>query len=277
MNAELTMPRLMNGVKKHTGLTAKIENITPSIARKFLEKNTNNRALKKDRIMLYVRQMQEGSYIVNGDTIRFDTDGVLIDGQNRLTAISKMPEDFQFTAIVVRGLAPDAFKTIDIGVMRNAGDIMKLAGHSKYAKFIPAMIRKHQMLFLEKKDLRDNSERAKSVVFYRTFTASDCIDIYEKDMQIIDRISTVAHSEHAKYIINSSTAGAIMLDLIRDRNESIEKVESFFDTLFSGAGLTESDPMLSLRNSLIKARQRIVVLDQYAIISKIHKVYFSKR
>mgnify|MGYP000517583782 CR=1 FL=1 len=69
-------------------LTAAVELITPQMACEMLKKQRNVRVLKRKEVERYVRALKRG-WKLNGETIKFDKDGYLIDGQHRLTACAE--------------------------------------------------------------------------------------------------------------------------------------------------------------------------------------------
>lgn len=107
-------------------MDVKIETITPEIAREMLARNPANRRLSKGRAAIIARDMAEGRWQVNGDAIRLNCDGSLIDGQHRLTAC--VDAGVPFTTLVVRGLPAEVRTTIDGGAKRSAADRFTIAG-----------------------------------------------------------------------------------------------------------------------------------------------------
>lgn len=66
------------------------EVITPELARKYLERNTDNyRILQIKRVEQYAQEMISGNWERNGESIKFNKDGKLVDGQHRLHAVIK--------------------------------------------------------------------------------------------------------------------------------------------------------------------------------------------
>ena len=102
------------------------ELITPERARKLLEKNICNRPLRKKIVTKYAQIMQEGRWVVNGDTIRLNVQGYLVDGQHRLSAIVR--SNLALETLVVYDLPVNAFATIDSGVNRTGGDALAVVG-----------------------------------------------------------------------------------------------------------------------------------------------------
>lgn len=74
------------GVKDDIGFSY----ITPDVAKEILEKNNvKNRPLRENKGNMLLRSFGRGEYFVSTSCIGFNSEGVLIDGQHRLYAISK--------------------------------------------------------------------------------------------------------------------------------------------------------------------------------------------
>ncbi|MBR1526588.1 MAG: hypothetical protein IJ640_08010, partial [Prevotella sp.] len=59
-----------------------VELVTPAQARKWLADMRTNRAIKPRLVNRYARQMTRGNWHDNGETLKFDTNGKLCDGQH---------------------------------------------------------------------------------------------------------------------------------------------------------------------------------------------------
>jgi hypothetical protein len=108
-------------------MDVEIRVITPTEAARILRvNNPKNRNIQVDRVGRYALEMQAGKWTENGDPVRFDSDGNLIDGQHRLSAVvlASMQQSF----LVVSNVEHDAIYTIDTGKTRNAGDILAIDG-----------------------------------------------------------------------------------------------------------------------------------------------------
>lgn len=135
-------------------MIAKLEIITPEIAAEYLKKNIGNRPASSQIVLYYCCQMQAGQWQgKTGEAIKFDTDGILRDGQNRLSAIVKAAMPIEM--LVVRGIDPGAFAVLDSGKMRSAGDVLAVAGHKNYSK---------------------KSTLAKAIITYQTSRRSTVLD-----------------------------------------------------------------------------------------------------
>lgn len=103
-----------------------IRTITPDEAAKLLENNPANRPLKAGYVSAIARDMAAGRWQLNGDAIRLNCDGSLIDGQHRLSAC--VASGVPFTTIVISGLPADVRATIDGGAKRTHGDRLAMLG-----------------------------------------------------------------------------------------------------------------------------------------------------
>jgi len=110
------------------GIKSEQKVITPVLAAKILdESNHNNRKLSKPKVKQYVDSMIAGQWVENGESLKFDIKGNLIDGQHRLTAC--VQSGFPFITTVISGISdPSAFKTIDTGRPRGANQVLQMAG-----------------------------------------------------------------------------------------------------------------------------------------------------
>lgn len=119
--------------------TSVIIDIDPKTAEEILaERNRGNRPSKPNKVQQFAADMARSRWGVTGDTIKFGTDGRLLDGQNRLSAAVRSGKSFR--THVVFGIDPALFGRMDIGKPRNPADILHIAGF-KYASTLAAAIR----------------------------------------------------------------------------------------------------------------------------------------
>lgn len=115
-----------------------IETITPAEAGRLLASQVNNRRLNRTTVNAYVEAMKAGQWLVNGEAIKLDPSGGLIDGQHRLTAC--VIADRPFKSVVVRGLNGQSFATFDQGKPRSVADVLQLAGYP-YCNVLGTVVR----------------------------------------------------------------------------------------------------------------------------------------
>jgi hypothetical protein len=105
-------------------MKAKVETITKEVALKYLETMDGNRTASQYHLMDLVRRQKRGEWVPNGDTIRFDSDGHLRDGQHRLKMV--IMTEVPIETVVVTGIDPAAFITMDTGKNRNLSDVLSI-------------------------------------------------------------------------------------------------------------------------------------------------------
>ena len=113
---------LATGFKFSNAQTFSEVAISPEMAGKLLEINTNNIPPVASKIRLYADLMAKGAWRYNGDSIRISKRGVLLDGQNRLMAA--INAGFTLIANIIVGLDDDVFTTIDVGRVRHKGHLL---------------------------------------------------------------------------------------------------------------------------------------------------------
>ena len=113
-------------IRKYRSVRVSIERITPDIARSYLKMNTRNRRLNERHAEVLAGVMSAGDWWMNGESIIFGADEVLLNGQHRLWAVIRSGTTVD--ALVVRGVDEGAFRTMDGGKVRTAGDVLSMEG-----------------------------------------------------------------------------------------------------------------------------------------------------
>lgn len=92
--------------------------------------NTTNRDLNRTLVRQLASDLVKGQWKFNGEALKFDSNGRLVDGQHRLTACRE--SQIALETVVCGGFAPEVFDTIDTGKKRNLQDILKIAGFKNW-------------------------------------------------------------------------------------------------------------------------------------------------
>ena len=101
------------------------EHITPEIAKSMLERVGKQRAVVRGHVITLARALTEGEWPSRHPApIVFDSSGALIDGQHRLLAIIESGVGTEL--LVVRGINPEVWDTIDVGRQREARDVLSV-------------------------------------------------------------------------------------------------------------------------------------------------------
>ena len=102
-------------------LKVSIEKVTPLVATKLLEGNTNNyRKLNNATVDRYANLMRQGKWVTEACMIVLAEDGTLVNGQHRLTAVQKA--QLAIDMIVVTGASISSKDVIDSHMPRRMKD-----------------------------------------------------------------------------------------------------------------------------------------------------------
>jgi len=112
--------------------------VTPEMAKEYLEKSNGNRTLSRHKIDAYKKSIIDGEWYPEVETISFDTNGHLINGHHRLTAINQ--SGITVDAIIQYDVRPEAVKYFDTGKSRSIADILSRDG-VKHARQTEAVLR----------------------------------------------------------------------------------------------------------------------------------------
>lgn len=236
-----------------------IETITPALAKKYLESMVQNRKRKDSLTVKYAMAMDDGAWVVNGETLKFNAEGQMIDGQHRCEAC--VLSDKAFTSYVARGVADvRAFATIDAGAVRTHGDIFSISGIKNANNMSAAASRiyayKHGLMTISG-TTPPRSAQAKRLVKGTDFVKANMDKTIDKKLLLeyaapfIDRLTVSlgkAQSSHAGKLIPVSMAATLHF-LFAEKSEP--DADAFLTDLGQGIGLVENDPVTALRNKLI--------------------------
>lgn len=225
-----------------------IETITPDIAFKILEGNTDNRQQTQKHVRFLAKQMEDGKWKFSGDPIRISDKGRLLDGQHRLMAVVKCGMSFDF--LVIRGLSEGVFDVVDTGKARGASDVLsidKFENAGAYAAVVTRIlsyrpgaiggiisggVAGHQSII---------KEGAKKI------SNADILE-YARQNDLREHIAFGGRA-YATLRIFTKTDYAFLHWIFTAISE--EDRDIFFDKLVSGTNLSKTDPVLLLRNKLI--------------------------
>lgn len=251
-----------------TGFATQIVDITPQLAGEMLERNTSNRPLNENRAKTYARDMRGGSWQLNGESLKFSRNGLLLDGQHRLRAIQMAERTVPM--LVVFGLNDAAQATMDMGAKRSVSDILRMRGVKNYTK--ASAIAQGDMRWQKFGPLAAFQSGGRLVL-----TATETVDWYEAHAVEIDLAASPSKRlyDATNHVVSQTAAGILWLQFHR---LDVDDADAFFERLIKGVASDEHDPILVLRNRLMRLaadRDAIRRLPQYkaALIVKAWNLY----
>lgn len=258
-NASLTTFKTID--QKNDEIAVTIETITPEIAKKYLGLNVNFRSMKTKASDAYAKDMAAGGWDLNGEAIKFDKEGKMVDGQNRLRAcvVSRTP----FTTVVVRGILSPM--NLDEGVRRNFAQLLYFRGETS-AKNLSAAT---NVLFhyFKSNAFYSNAENA---------TNAELDRVLEQNPEIRESIKVVSGITRITGRLSLNAALHYLFSLKADK----EKAESFYSAIIVGANLMPEDSRFLLRNRLINtktSKAQLTSKEMAALIIKAWNYYLEER
>ena len=246
--------------------TISIEYITPEIASEYLKLNTRNRNISRNVIRIYIAAMKSGEWVFNGDTIVFDEDGLLVDGQHRLTAC--IYAKYTLKSIVVRNASKSAFKTKDVGKKRTASDILDIEGYKNYV----ALSAVAGMVYIWQ-----STGTITIPCPERRPSTSDISELCKNTPELIESVNfTTAHTI-IKKIVSPSIAGFCHYVF---KNKNSEMCDEFFKCFINGDKGYEGSPIILLRDALafdLAATRKMSKIHKTALIFKAFKQFSKKQ
>lgn len=218
------------------GLTVGFAILTPKIAAYWLtHHNTHNRNIRPAGTNSLAVDIVTGGWELNGDTIRFSTDGTMLDGQHRCSAVASV--GVPVPIILVTGLEPSAQETVDTGAKRTFADTLKLAGETD-ANNLAALTM--AVCLWKAGQYRQSGIKPSVKVLVRVLG----------DHPELRRHVSLARS------ISNAVGGApnSVVGLASWLFDQVDVTDhdDFFAKLASGAGLDAKDPIWTLRESLLR-------------------------
>jgi hypothetical protein len=218
------------------GLTATFETVTPEVAEKWLRHNNRNRPMSNTEVGKHARDMKAGNWLQTGQTIGFDWNGNLTNGQHRLQAIvlSGVPQQL----LVVRGLDPRAQDVTDIGKKRTIADALHLEG---LAKVRPGQLGSIARAVLLAENAPTNDPK------YRP-TQAEVLERVRAEQEEFEYAAYVMGRAHSAGLRGGMIYGVAYYYLAR---KNADAAAEFFEQLVTGAGLTQGDPVFALRRRVM--------------------------
>lgn len=215
--------------------------ITPERAAELLANNPNNRNLSKPLAKKYASDMEAGLWLYNGDPIRTNEKGELIDGQHRLQAA--VISGLSFEAELIEGLPDSVVPTIDSGRRRSAGDALHIitGGSAQNNAGIAASSRQ--------------------VLNYCCGLAPVTAQSTPAIVRLLARYPEIAEAYRlglkCKGVLTPGPLGAILF--LGQRSPGMEKrALRFVDAIATGQDMSEGDPRLAVREAFINRRNTAV-------------------
>lgn len=217
---------LMEALKEHDGFSVAggqvrvLREVTPGIAQALLDHSAKNqRFVRVGKVSEYARAMKAGKWLWVGDPIRFGSNGEMIDGQHRLSAVIESGVTLHDVVVMVLD-AKNAIRYIDQNAPRHLNDLRAVLG----------------------RDLADGTlvsaimcERNDWISWKAKFSIVEREEIYQ-NFEFLDevlKLREVARRKHGVWRAGPVSAA------IRCMRTSKRASVAFFTAVFDGSGYIE--------------------------------------
>lgn len=232
----------LRGVPAHE-VTAELVRITPQLAQEWLRSNDNNRAMRQTVVGRLSDAARRGEWMLNGETIKFDWNGNVLDGQHRLAMI--VETGITLEIFVIRGLDPRSQETVDRGIRRTLGDMLRLRGEA-YAMELSAGLNTFHRI--QQGTLKWGAFGGR---YYPTI--QQAMGHLEQNPRIREGLTIASRIGHILRISTGITiAHRYTFALIKEPDAIY-----FFEKLLTGSNLPDDDPILVFRNVMLQDAQRV--------------------
>lgn len=243
-----------------TEQTMKFEKISPQTASQWLAfaRGQNFRELNPQRAMRLADAIKQTGWKVDGNAFKFNSRGILIDGQHRASAIVKL--GLVVEAWVCRGV--DETLTIDTGQTRTLPQILKHQGERHYSALASVI---GGVWRYQNGQVTSNNALTK-------ISISESLVMLNKEPDL--RASAVM-GERSKALMSAMQVGT--LHFIASRFDK-PAADLFVEKLISGAGLSEEDPVFLLRRRLLKNKTsytKLTPVDTFALLIKAWNLWYT--
>jgi hypothetical protein len=244
-------------------ITHKITTLTPDIAAQWLATIKVQRALRPAAVKKYAAEMKQGLWQFNAETIIFNEDGELIQGQHRCHAV--IAASVSIDVLVVRGMPRKVFATLDQGVIRHGGCVLSILGVPN-SRLVATILNVIQRI-------------ANGGQSTRTAVSNSLIEkLWSEYPDAANASALIIGNRFLRTHFPSGWVGALWI--LGCRKHGQEVTDQFFQQLITGVNLMPGSPILLLRERAIAwtgAKGLLRESDKAAMMIKAWNAYIEKR
>lgn len=248
-----------------------IETITPAKAVEYLKTSLGNRPISDSRVNDYAECLKNGKWLSNGETVKFDDGGHLMDGHHRLLAIEQAGIPLQ--TVVCRGIQPEAFVTIDQGRSKTLGQLLAMQNVENY-NIVASVIGGNRTLVLNGRLWTNNGAKVKGT------NNAEYYDEYMRDAKGYQEAAAFAREMYQKArMLRPAWIGSLYYFLTHTGCYKKEYVANFFRGVcnLNTSGINAADELryFIIRND--RKEKRLEDSYLFAIVCKAWNYYVNNK
>lgn len=245
---DASVPLSLNGVDLVAGLglpfTVELVDISPALAKAWMDRGGQNRMPTRTRIVRLTNVIRRGEWQVDGNTIKLDKDGLVIDGQHRLLAC--IAAGLSIRSLVVRGVDRAVFPVLDTGKSRTPADVMGIAG---YRNRVAIASNARSLILFEASGRLDPPNHAELAPLH----SHTALLQYANDHPDVEDGVLLANQVRGHGLSGGAGLLGTLFTLLLRANR--DQAYVFAEHLGSGANLDSDNPILKYRNRLISDKR----------------------
>jgi hypothetical protein len=238
--------------------------ITPQIAESMLKLNiANNRPISMATINQYTIDMLQEKWLSTGDSIKFDNEGNLSDGQHRLHAIVKSGVSIEMW--VCTNLNKEALKFIDTGRKRSAADLLHMSNiGGGYATDLVSVARKIIAWQRDKEAVLSNMQSGRGMSMKGSLSNHQILEFCQNN-NVLDHaiFGKNLYSRTPVKLMSSADLGFLhwLFSQI-----SKEKAEEFLTKLALKDNVPHNSPIACLYNRILSSKDSLTPITKMKLI-----------
>jgi hypothetical protein len=223
--------------------------LTPAMATVLLDERTNqmNRPLVPAAVRKYKRDIMNGDWDLNGESIKISRCGLLNDGQNRCQAV--VDTGAYFRTVFTFGLERDTRLSLDQGTSRTPGHRLHMEGipNSNAVAAVAALIWQY------------DKYGKLHVGHDKRPTKAQISEISRNNPDIIESVRAVHGPKGTSLLGSQSILGFchfVLARASRDEDEKSDAANAFMKSLIYGTNLEPGSPIYTCRQRLLSETTR---------------------
>ena len=264
-----------------------IETITPQDAIYLLNNMHRNRTIKPKNLLIARTMLKQHGWVYGVETIKISLDGLLLDGQHRLTALSELGI-IAHNVEIAWNVPKETMHLIDRGVSKSDADIFTIFGYT-HAKAITAVVK--SLIFGNKLKRTQKSIKEASLDRHAfptskghlALTTEQQESFYNLHRDYIDPILDTFNGYKSKGISFPLLIMGVLVRALKGNYCSIENIDDFLSIYFNAEELgftPECNQPFLLRKTLLSSTdrhgQRAITL-KYKQLQKSFQYFLEKK
>lgn len=243
---------------------SRVIHISPNLAEQWLtDRNKRNRKYSMHNLRKIIAAVRNGEWMLNGETIKFDEDGNLLDGQHRLRAIVETGVTLEIACLF--DIDPMSFPTIDNGKSRSGFDIITAAGIEGAKNQTAGVLARVHAHLLGRHAVSD------SLNVEMRASNTKILELHGRFPEV-DR--SVEVGLRASKVIGVPTEASFVHFVASKIDEF--KCNELFEQIISGENLQKGMPAYAIREKMAIGRKKMSDKDKLAFLIKTWNAFFRR-